>query len=159
MEIKVLSVRQPWASLLLSGVKKYECRSWGPKRPGVLLMHASSGKAGGLPQLRTERLYQQAIAKAGLEEESAWPSSAIIGAVDVIRIWTPDRQPRLTVMDEYLVGDPQDAFLWEVGRRWLFPTSVRCHGKLMLWTPPPERRAALTRHLNRLGVPLDRLCA
>lgn len=61
MQIRVLSVRQPWASLLLSGVKMYECRSWGPRRPGVLLTHASSGKAAGLPELRTERVYKQAI--------------------------------------------------------------------------------------------------
>lgn len=159
MQVRVLSVRQPWASLLLSGVKKYECRSWAPRQVGVLLMHASSGKAAGMPELREERLFQRALTEAGLEDESAWPFSAILGAVEVTRIWEPGRPPRLSAMDEFLVGDPDDSYLWEVGRRWAFPDPIRCQGRLNLWTPPPDTNAAITRQLTALGVPLDRLCA
>ena len=42
---QVVSVKQPWASLLLAGVKKYEVRSWAPPYLGYIVLHASSGKA------------------------------------------------------------------------------------------------------------------
>ena len=159
MDLRVLSVRQPWASLLLSGVKKYECRGWGPRHTGVMLMHASSGKAEGMPELRAEPLYQQGIAEAGLEDESAWPASAIIGAVNVVRVWEPGQPPKLSAMDIFMVGNPDDSYLWEVGARWPFAKPIRCHGKLNLWRPGAELYDAIGAQLRQLAVPLDRLCA
>ncbi len=37
-----LSVRQPWAELLISGRKSIEVRSWGPEYRGGLWLHAGS---------------------------------------------------------------------------------------------------------------------
>jgi predicted transcriptional regulator len=159
MDLRVLSVRQPWASLVLAGVKRYECRRWRPRKPGVLLMHASSGKAAGMPELRQERPFQAALRDAGLENEDSWPFSAIIGAVEITRFWEPNERPRgFTKSDEYLTGS-RDTYLWEVGRRWAFAKPVRCHGKLNLWRPEPRTQAALRAQLAALRVPLDRLCA
>lgn len=159
MDLRVLSVKQPWASLLLSGVKKYECRGWGPRRPGVMLLHASSGKSPGMPELREDRLYQRAVREAGMEDESCWPASAIIGAVEVVRVWKPERLPKLSAMDEFLVGELEDSYLWEVARRWPFATPIPCHGKLNLWRPGSELRSAIDARLGKVAVPLDRLCA
>ena len=40
--MKTLSVQQPWASLICSGVKDIENRTWQPKTaPGRILIHAS----------------------------------------------------------------------------------------------------------------------
>ena len=39
--MKVLSIRQPWASLIVEGYKKYEFRSWKTKYRGKILIHAS----------------------------------------------------------------------------------------------------------------------
>lgn len=45
--MKAISIRQPWASLLCSGVKDVENRSWQPKAtPQRLLIHASSSRVG-----------------------------------------------------------------------------------------------------------------
>lgn len=41
--MKVLSIRQPWASLIVYGYKKYEFRSWQTHYRGDLLIHASKG--------------------------------------------------------------------------------------------------------------------
>ncbi len=133
--------------------------SWAPRQPGVLLVHASQGKAAGMPELRADAHYQRAVREAGLEDEATWPSSAIIGAVDVVRIWEPDHLPRLSAMQDFLVGDTEDCSLWEVGTRWPFARPVRCHGSLNLWRPPAETHAALRGELTALGVPLDRCCA
>lgn len=43
--MKVLSVQQPWASLICTGVKDVENRTWQPKEvPGKILIHASAKK-------------------------------------------------------------------------------------------------------------------
>lgn len=38
--MKTLSVRQPWASLLVSGLKDIENRTWAPNFKGRILIHA-----------------------------------------------------------------------------------------------------------------------
>ena len=40
--VKVLSVRQPWASLIVKGFKDVENRSWGTKTRGTVAIHASA---------------------------------------------------------------------------------------------------------------------
>ncbi len=44
-----LSIRQPWAALLLAGVKTLEVRTWSTLRRGPVLIHA-----GRVPDLRSE---------------------------------------------------------------------------------------------------------
>lgn len=39
--MKALSLRQPWASLVAVGAKKYETRTWSTKYRGPLVIHAS----------------------------------------------------------------------------------------------------------------------
>ncbi len=41
--MKVLSIKQPWASLIVNGYKEYEFRSWKTKFRGDILIHASLG--------------------------------------------------------------------------------------------------------------------
>lgn len=41
--MKVLSIKQPWASLIVNGYKHYEFRSWNTKFRGEFLVHASKG--------------------------------------------------------------------------------------------------------------------
>lgn len=42
--MKTLSVRQPWASLLVSGLKDIENRTWAPNFRGRIMIHALSAK-------------------------------------------------------------------------------------------------------------------
>ena len=41
LSIKALTVRQPWAELILRGRKPYELRSWKTNYPGLLLIHSA----------------------------------------------------------------------------------------------------------------------
>jgi len=38
--MKVLTIKQPWATLIVEGYKKYEFRSWKTKYRGKILIHA-----------------------------------------------------------------------------------------------------------------------
>ena len=39
--MKVLSIREPWASLIVNGYKTYEFRTWNTKYRGKILIHSS----------------------------------------------------------------------------------------------------------------------
>lgn len=41
--MKVLTLKQPWASLIINGYKEYEFRSWKTKYRGDFLIHAGLG--------------------------------------------------------------------------------------------------------------------
>lgn len=43
--MKVLSINEPWASLIMNGTKKIETRSWKTKYRGEIYIHASLSKA------------------------------------------------------------------------------------------------------------------
>ena len=40
--MKVLTIREPWASLIINGYKEYEFRSWKTNYRGKILIHTSS---------------------------------------------------------------------------------------------------------------------
>jgi predicted transcriptional regulator len=64
--MKALSVRQPWASLIVWGLKTVEVRSWQPSYRGCLLIHAAKTQD------------ETALARMGLERA---PTGAVIGVV------------------------------------------------------------------------------
>ena len=41
--MKALTIRQPWATLIMQGVKRYEFRSWKTNFRGEVLIHAGKG--------------------------------------------------------------------------------------------------------------------
>ena len=41
--MKVLTIKQPWATLIAKGYKEYEFRTWNTKYRGELLIHAGKG--------------------------------------------------------------------------------------------------------------------
>lgn len=43
IKLKVLTLRQPWATLVAEGIKKYEFRSWKTNYRGKVLIHAGTG--------------------------------------------------------------------------------------------------------------------
>lgn len=55
--MKTLSIREPYASLILSGVKKIETRSWKTNYRGELYIHASLGKSSPSPEVMKLVLY------------------------------------------------------------------------------------------------------
>ncbi len=41
--MKVITLKQPWATLVAEGIKKYEFRSWKTNYRGKILIHAGAG--------------------------------------------------------------------------------------------------------------------
>ena len=81
--MKVLSLLQPWATLVVTGVKKYEVRSWQTKHRGALLIHASAKK----PSRRERLFFEQAdYFRDYIDSMNHLPYGAIIGPVNLVDI-------------------------------------------------------------------------
>lgn len=85
---KALSLVQPWASLLASGLKQCETRGWKTEHRGALLIHASKRWNGELRDLCAREPFASALRKIGVDMPGMGPSGmpfgAIIGQVDVV---------------------------------------------------------------------------
>jgi activating signal cointegrator 1 len=137
--MKTLSLLQPWASLVVSGIKRIETRSWSTRYRGPLLIHASQGKTGGL-------VVQQPPFYKYIQDFNELPFGSIIGKVwlqSVLRMdqlfLRPEEINRLSV-EERAFGDYSGnryAWILEQPVRFSLPTPVR--GSLNLWEFPEER--------------------
>jgi hypothetical protein len=80
--MKALTVRQPWAELILLGRKRYELRSWPTRHRGQLLVHAGSSAS---------PMDQENCHRAGLDWRPL-DRGAIVGVVEVVDCvpYTPD---------------------------------------------------------------------
>ncbi len=91
--MKVLSIRQPWASIIINGYKNYEFRSWKTNFRGRVLIHASKG-------IETE--YLDRFESLGLD----YPTSAILGSVEItdcVKV-TKDFEDELIKENELVYG-------------------------------------------------------
>jgi len=71
--MKVLSLKQPWAELILQGRKKIEIRKWNTSFRGPFLIHASGN------------IDEPAMAKYGYKEEDL-PRQAIVGKTELVDV-------------------------------------------------------------------------
>lgn len=91
----VISILQPWATLIVIGAKKFETRSWDTKYRGELLIHASLGKSYGVGPNKVscrELCYQDPFKKFidGGNGYDKLPFGAIIGKVNLAGVSTTD---------------------------------------------------------------------
>ena len=134
--MKVLSLLQPWASLVVIGAKKLETRAWSTDYRGPLLIHASKGKAG-------EIFVDEPAFKKYIPEFKQLPFGFIIGKVtltDIIRIGTGNLQYvsgeliNALSMEEKAFGDyTPGRFAWILENPVAFKTPLGARGSLTLW--------------------------
>lgn len=83
----VLSLLQPWASLVVTGNKKIETRSWNTSHRGLLLIHASLGKNkdGRKVCIDHPGLYPEIPINKNLQIDfDTLPFGAIIGSIEIV---------------------------------------------------------------------------
>lgn len=76
--MKVISLLQPWASLVVMGAKIYETRSWKTKYQGNILIHASQA-------FRPEhkKMCETEPFKSFIPDPGELPTGKIIGMVHI----------------------------------------------------------------------------
>lgn len=126
--MKALSVRQPWATFIIDGLKTIEVRSWPTKFRGRLAIHVSQKLAGGFRAADWVDL----------------PRGAIIGTVEVVgcKPLTPEAA-KLAGFDDATPEECEGLYGWELARpRKCEP--IPCSGALSLWRVPDDAEVALT---------------
>lgn len=151
--MKVISVLQPFASLIVTGAKIIETRSWATKYRGEILIHASAGKQ--YTKLPVSdplcRHYIDLMDQNKIDPINKLPFGAIIGKVKIIDcIKTSDIQlmkdanTPLKVNgenapkhfgQEFAFGDyTTGRYGWILSDPVKFDTPIPAKGKLGIWT-------------------------
>jgi len=131
--MKTLSLLQPWASLVVMGVKKIETRSWKTDYRGPLLIHASLGKKGSL-------LSAEAPFKKFIKAFKSLPFGSVIGVVlleDVVpveHLLLSDHELASLTMEEKAFGDySKGRYAWLLTDPKIFDHPIPFKGTLGLW--------------------------
>ena len=127
--MKVLTVKQPWAHLICSGIKDIENRTWKTNYRGRVLIHASADKKLNLKALTKEQ-YAEACElftaknKIPIKSVDRWERSAIIGSVEIVDC----------VINHPSVWAEKGCYNWVLANPILFDKPVlNIKGKLSIW--------------------------
>ncbi|CAF1307978.1 unnamed protein product [Adineta steineri] len=102
-----LSMHQPWASLLVRGIKMHEGRSWYTSHRGRLWIHAAAKE----PDQNVISSMQEFYQSRNTDDEeidfpSDYPTSVLLGCVDVI-----DCLDRNTYVEQYPDGESESEYV------------------------------------------------
>lgn len=138
--MKTLTIKQPWASLIVSGLKDIENRTWKTNFRGRVLIHAAKCpvKEGwdALNKIQLKEVFGHKDALYGDKEEL--PQSAIIGSVDIVDC----------VQNHPSVWAEKGVWNWVLANPVLFEKPIEnVKGKLSFWEyegeiPQPKQKEA-----------------
>jgi hypothetical protein len=134
-----LTVSQPYATLIVLGIKTWEFRTWQPKEPpGRILIHAASYFHDHADRIVKETAVYLKLRQAGFRGLGDLPRSCILGSVQVGRVLRRAAVAnRLTELDRLLMPPTWD-FAWELTHPVREPTPTSASGRLFLWECPLE---------------------
>jgi hypothetical protein len=129
--VRCLSVRQPWASLIVAGIKDVENRTWSTPHRGAILIHASQR-----PDLDADTRGRFTRA-----EIAALPRGGVVGLVTLVDCVTTSSSPWFDGPVGWLLRDAQTLPFYP------------CRGSLSLFDVTPEE-PALRAVIDRCLLPL-----
>jgi hypothetical protein len=148
--MKCISLWQPWATLWLLGVKRYETRSWHTKHTGPLLVHAATKWDRKTADLCLTEPFRSVLIAAGLDPRNGFRDAlvrgAILGQVDLTG-WKyvedltgvlpkTKRHPSITDQELTFGNFGRGRYAWDATRRIVYRTPVPFAGKQLLFNVP-----------------------
>lgn len=121
--MKALTIKEPWASLIINGYKKYEFRSWKTNYRGKILIHA--GMSIEKDMLEKIKAYNIEITKG-----------AIIGEAEIIDCILVDEEfdKELRNIDNIVYGNNHlNNYAWKLENIKKYDKPIPIKGKLGLW--------------------------
>ena len=123
--MKVLTIKQPWATLIMQGDKRFEFRSWKTNYRGELLIHAGKG------------IDKEAMKRLSKYIPENLPSEKILGKVklvDCIEMSTEFKEILLKEnKDIYTDSSFKENYVWKLENVEVFDKPIETKGKLGLW--------------------------
>ena len=121
--MKVLTLKQPWATLVAEGIKKYEFRSWKTNYRGKILIHAGIG------------IDEEAMKKfAGLN--LTFPSKKILAEVEIVDCLFLDDELNKKIISENNIAygsKKREGYAWMLDNIKKINYEKEINGKLGLW--------------------------
>lgn len=119
--MKCLTVKQPWASLIVNGYKKFEFRSWKTNYRGKILIHA------GLSMENSERFNEYNL---------DYNRGMIVGEAEIVDCILVDknfdqelREKNKLVYDHNHIG----LYAWKLEKIVKYDNPIQAKGQLGLW--------------------------
>ena len=123
--MKVLTIKQPWATLIMQGDKRFEFRSWQTKYRGDLLIHAGKG---------IDKEAMKRLVKYLLDEIPLGKILGKVTLVDCIRMCPEFKEMLLKEnSDIYTKSSFSENFGWQVEDVQVFDEPIEAKGHLSLW--------------------------
>lgn len=122
--MKVLTIKEPWASLIIEGYKNYEFRSWKTNYRGKILIHAGLNiEKNNLVKFKD---YDINIQKGKIIGEAM--------LTDCVKV-TEDFQKELLKKDKIVYGQSDHAidYAWKLENVIKYEEPISVKGKLGLW--------------------------
>lgn len=128
MALRVLSIKQPWAHLIVSGQKLIENRTWTSDYRGTVLIH--TGKRADLDSVEIENRYGIAIPRS-------LPTGGLVGIAEIVDAVSNLNAPVSVQKDKFFEGPY--GFVLRNTQKLPF---IHCRGKLGIYRLDPaiERR-------------------
>jgi len=122
--MKIITLKQPWATLIAEGYKKYEFRSWKTNYRGEILIHAGKG----IDKSSMERF-------KGLNLE--YPTSKIVAKVNIIDCILLDDKLQQEILKEnelvYGTSVSKEGYAWKLDNVIKINSDKNINGKLSIW--------------------------
>lgn len=143
--MKAITIKQPWASLIVEGIKDIENRTWPTKYRGRVLIHASAKSVPGLPcEILSSIQYAHVFSELKLNS-LVGEKGAIIGSVEIVdcvmnhqSIWADKTDGIIdSNTNEFIAKrNPKPTYNWVLANPILFPESIPAKGTLSFWDYP-----------------------
>lgn len=128
--MKALSLWQPWASLVVLGLKQYETRSWQTSYRGTLVIHAAK-------TWDEQQFEQWNRFEIRLDHTFAVPRGVALGTVELIGCFQTTPLLGLEVplgSHEHIFGNwSPGRYAWKLANPIQFPEPIPCAGHQRLW--------------------------
>ena len=121
--MKVITLKQPWATLVSEGIKKYEFRSWKTNYRGKVLIHAGAG----IDKKEMERFKDLNL---------KYPSKRIIAEVEIEECLELDDKLNQKIISENNIAygsKIRTGYAWKLKNVKKIKSNKEINGKLGLW--------------------------
>lgn len=123
--MKVLTIKQPWATLIMQKDKRFEFRSWQTKHRGTLWIHA--GKS----------IDEEAMKRLAPYLPKDVPTGKILGKVKLVDCvkMSPEFKEMLLKENKDIYTDSsfKENYGWQLEEVEVFKEPIEAKGKLSLW--------------------------
>jgi hypothetical protein len=127
-QLKCLSIRQPWAGLILSGRKRVENRSWPTRHRGLLAIHSSTS----LATWEALSVAERDDYLPGWRDGVLPPCGFVLGVVELVDVCRHRDLPA-ELRDHRFALDQPENWCWVLARPRLLKEPVRVRGNSALF--------------------------